>query len=298
MSTHTRAVLQALFVTFLWSTSWVFIKIGLEGALPPLTFAGLRYTLAFCCLLPLALRRPDIRVAVRHLRRRDWYRLTLLGLLFYAAAQGAQFVGLSLLPAATVNLLLNFSSLIVTIAGIFLLGEYANRLQWVGMVIMLGGALVYFYPVNLPSEQITGIVVVLCGVFTTAAGSLLGRGINRAQHLPALAVTTISMGIGAFTLLTAGLLTQGLPSLDLKQWGIIGWLALVNTAFAFTLWNHTLRHLTAMESSVINSAMLIQIPIMAWIFLGERIGLQQIAGIALTAAGILLVQLRGLRPRP
>ncbi len=292
MSTHSRAVLQALFVTFLWSTSWVFIKIGLEGALPPLTFAGLRYTLAFCCLLPLALRRPDIRVAVRQLRRRDWYRLALLGLLFYAAAQGAQFVGLSLLPAATVNLLLNFSSLIVTIAGIFLLGEYASRSQWLGMGIMLGGALVYFYPVNLPSEQITGIVVVLCGVFATAAGSLLGRGINRAQHLPALAVTTISMGIGAFTLLTIGLLTQGLPPLTLNQWAIIAWLALVNTALAFTLWNHTLRHLTAMESSVINSAMLIQIPILAWVFLGESVGWQQIGGIVLTAAGILLVSLR------
>lgn len=292
MSTHSRAVLQALFVTFLWSTSWVFIKIGLEGALPPLTFAGLRYTLAFLCLLLLASRRPDVHRAVRSLTSADWRKLALLGLLFYAAAQGAQFVGLALLPAATVNLLLNFSSVVVTIAGIFLLGEYANCSQWIGMGIMLGGALVYFYPVNLPAEQLTGVMVVLCGVFATSAGSLLGRGINRAHHLPALAVTTISMGIGAFTLLTLGLLTQGLPPLTLIQWAIIGWLALVNTAFAFTLWNHTLRHLTAMESSVINSAMLIQIPILTWVFLGESVGLQQIGGIALTAVGILLVSLR------
>ena len=31
MSSHTTAVLQALFVTFLWSTSWVLIRIGLNG---------------------------------------------------------------------------------------------------------------------------------------------------------------------------------------------------------------------------------------------------------------------------
>jgi drug/metabolite transporter (DMT)-like permease len=51
---HLRAVVQALFVVFLWATSWVFIKIGLEE-IPALTFAGLRYVLAFLCLLPVVL---------------------------------------------------------------------------------------------------------------------------------------------------------------------------------------------------------------------------------------------------
>ena len=50
MSLHLIAVLEALFVAFLWATSWVFIKIGLP-AIPPLTFAGLRYVIAFACLL-------------------------------------------------------------------------------------------------------------------------------------------------------------------------------------------------------------------------------------------------------
>ena len=48
-SPHVTAVFQALFVTFLWSTSWVLIKIGLVD-IAPLTFAGLRYGLAFLCL--------------------------------------------------------------------------------------------------------------------------------------------------------------------------------------------------------------------------------------------------------
>jgi len=47
------------------------------------------------------------------------------------------------------------------------------------------------------------------------------------------------------------------PVLSLKGWGIIVWLALVNTAFAFTLWNRTLQVLSAVESSIINNTMLI-----------------------------------------
>ena len=45
------AILQAVFVTFLWSTSWVLIKRNISE-IPPLTFAGLRYSIAFLILLP------------------------------------------------------------------------------------------------------------------------------------------------------------------------------------------------------------------------------------------------------
>ncbi len=38
-TTHVRAVVEALFVVFLWATSWVLIKIGLEE-IPALTFAA------------------------------------------------------------------------------------------------------------------------------------------------------------------------------------------------------------------------------------------------------------------
>lgn len=41
MPPHIIAVFQALFVVFLWATSWVFVKIGLQD-IPPVTFAGWR----------------------------------------------------------------------------------------------------------------------------------------------------------------------------------------------------------------------------------------------------------------
>jgi drug/metabolite transporter (DMT)-like permease len=62
-----RAILQALLVTFLWSTSWVLIKFALND-IPPLTFAGLRYTIAFLVLLPGLLKH---RIAIRALSRTE-----------------------------------------------------------------------------------------------------------------------------------------------------------------------------------------------------------------------------------
>ncbi|HUG49296.1 MAG TPA: DMT family transporter, partial [Candidatus Limnocylindria bacterium] len=86
-------------------------------------------------------------------------------------------------------------------------------------------------------------------------------------------------------------LLEGLPPLTGEAWLIIGWLAVVNTALAFTLWNQSLRTLTAVESSVINNLMLVQIAVLAWVILGETLSAVEIAGLALALAGILAVQL-------
>jgi drug/metabolite transporter (DMT)-like permease len=285
---HLTAVLQALFVTFLWSTSWVLIKIGLAD-IPALTFAGLRYMLAFCCLLPFAWRQ---RPLLPSLTRADWLRLIGLGILLYTVTQGAQFVGLAYLPSVTVSLLLNFTTVVVALLGILFLAERPSWQQWAGIGLFLGGVLLYFYPVFIPTAQIIGFVVVLVGVLGNALSGIVGRHVNRSGQLPPLLVTAVSMGIGAALLLFTGITVQGLPRLAWNNWLIIIWLAVVNTAFAFTLWNHTLRRLTAVESSLINNTMLIQIAILAWLFLDEPLTAQEIVGMVLAAAGVLVVQLK------
>ena len=292
-SIHTIAILQALLVTALWSSSWVLIKFGLAD-IPALTFAGLRYMLAFLVLLPLAWRRGTFK-ALSGLPRPIWIKLIVLGVLFYAVTQGAQFVGLALLPAITVNLLLNFTTVIVALMGITWLAEHLTPLQWGGVILSLAGAVVYFVPVVIPPDQNWGLVIVAIGVLANALSGILGRVVNQSEMLHPLGVTVISMGVGAAILLGGGIAIQGLPPIPIRGWISIAWLAVVNTAFAFTLWNHTLRTLRAVESSVINSTMLVQIPLLAWLFLGENPAGKEIFGMVLAGLGTLLVQLRRTR---
>ncbi|MCB8958793.1 MAG: EamA family transporter [Ardenticatenales bacterium] len=131
--------------------------------------------------------------------------------------------------------------------------------------------MLYFYPVSLPAGALIGLVIASIGMLANAGAAVLGRAINRTRTLTPLQVTVVSMGIGATLLLATGLWREGLPALSLKSGLIILWLAVVNTAFAFTLWNHTLRTLSAMESSLINNTMSVQIPILAVLFLGETL---------------------------
>lgn len=307
-SPHLRAVLQALFVTFLWSTSWVLIKFGLED-IPPLLFAGLRYMLAFLVLLPLLwwqdltasegaettdqstesrLRLPSL---VKALQRGDWLRLIILGVIYYAVTQGAQFVALAYAPAVSVTLILSFTAVFVALLGIVTLGERPNGGQWLGILLALTGALIYFFPFGLAQAQLIGIIAAVVGMLANSVSSVLGRFVNRAGGIRPLTVTVVSMGIGAALLLVGGIILQGMPSLHLQSWLIILWLAVVNTAVAFTLWNHTLRTLSAMESTVINNTMTVQIAILAFLFLGETLNARELIGLVAVVVGTLLVQI-------
>jgi drug/metabolite transporter (DMT)-like permease len=290
MRQHTIAVLQALFVVFLWATSWVFVKIGLHD-IPPVTFAGLRYFLAFVCLLAVLLFNRS-RIEIKTLTRSEWSRFIILGILLYAGTQGAVFVALVYLPAVTVNLLWSFSSITIALLAVPLLAERPRLFQWAGMLLTVMGAVIYFYPVEIPRNQTVGFLVAMLGVLANATASILGRDINRIAKHNALVVTVISMGAGSIILLVAGIAFERTPSLSAQSWLIILWLALVNTAFAFTLWNHTMRTLTAMESGMINGTMLVWVAIFAVLFLHETITAKELAGLVGTSVGTLIVQLR------
>jgi drug/metabolite transporter (DMT)-like permease len=287
---HLKAILLALLVTFLWSTSFVIIKIGL-AEIPPLTFAGLRYTIAFVFLLPFAFTKKN-SVVIKSLNKKDWLKLVLLGLLFYAFTQGTQFIGLSLLPAVTVSLWLNFTPLIVAVMAIFLLSEIPSFLQWTGVILFIVGIITYFFPVDLSENQATGLIMMTIGVLANSSSAVLGRNINRGGKINPVVVTIISMGVGSLILLISGVVIQGLPSISTENILFLLWLAIINTALAFTIWNFTLRTLSAMESSIINGTMLIQIAVLAWIFLGETITLQEGIGMVIAACGAVMVQLR------
>ena len=287
---HFVPVLQALLVTFLWSTSWILIKFGLDE-IPALTFAGLRYTLAFLVLAPVVAWKPEYRQAVASLSPQRWRQLIVLGLLFFTLTQGAMFMALANLPAMPVSLILSFSPAAVALLAIPMLGEYPSRLQWGGMTLFLVGVLAYFYPFAVPLKPL-GLAAALIGLLANVVSSVMGRAVNRRRDLHPLVVTVVSMGAGSVALLILGLILQGLPQLSLRNWGIVVYLAVVNTALAFTLWNLTLQRLTAMESSIINNTMLLQIVILAWLFLGEPLGWKVVLGIGLAALGALLVQVR------
>ncbi len=291
--THRGALLLALLVTFLWSSSWVLIRWGLDDSLNPITFASLRYGLAALLLVAYVSSQKHMRTGVSRLNRKSALQIVFLGLVLYAVTQGAQFVAIAVQPAATTSVVLSWTPLLIGLVGGWSIAEGSSRRQLLGAGLVALGAWLFF--AGDLGATAAGMVAALIALAGNTTSSLLGRIVNRGATTSPVVITALSMAVGAVVLIIVGLAVEGLPTLTPKSWLIVIWLAVVNTAVAFSLWNLTLRRLSAIESAVINNTMLIQIAILAWIFLGESLGLSDGVGILIVSLGVLLAQVQPRR---
>ena len=268
------------------------IRWGLDDEhLEPLTFAGVRYLLASLFLVGMVGATPRACGSLSGIGRARWGHLVLLGLIFAAVAQGAQFVAIDSQPAATSSLILSLTPLLVAGFSTFALGESPTTRQVAGALLIVLGAVVYFS--GDLGFTVIGLIAALVGLVANAAGAMMGRAVNRDRALSPMVVTVVSMSAGAAALMIVGLAIEGLPSISGRAWLIIVWLAVANTAWAFTLWNRSLQQLSATESAAINNTMLIQIGLLAWLFLDETPGPLDIVGMVAVSVGVYLAQ----RPR-
>ena len=286
---HRIAVVEALFVTMLWSSSWVIIKFGLEE-LPPITFSGLRYLIASIILMSVILSQKKLRQILQFQSRKWWLTMTAYGLVFVAITQGAQFIGLDLLNAITVSLLLNLTPILVLILGAIKLQEKPDAKQIGWILVGIVGVLIYFHPINLPLNQLLGLAVVLIGVIANAASSIMGRAINRNRTVPPIVVTGVSITIGSLVLIVTGVVFEGPTFVSPTSMVYLVWLGVVNTALAFTIWNKAMQTLRAIDVSIINGTMLPQIVILSIVFLGEMPTLLDYFGLLLVGLSAFVVQ--------
>ena len=286
------SILEALLVTFLWSSSYVLVKIGLRG-ISPLFFAAIRYCLASAIVYVVTITKQN-RQTRRGFNRGDCLRLVIAGVAGYAVAQGLQFVGLYYLPAITVTFLLNFTPVFVTVLGIVFLNERPAKIQVTGMIVALAGAYLYFLT-PISGSQIVGVLITLVSGLGWAIYMIMIRNFQRVDTLSTSTLTATTMSIGAAVLIISASTLEGIPNIDSSGWAIIIWLSVINTALAFYIWNHTLRRIRAYELSILQNTMLVQIAVLAVLFLGEGLTMNNVAGIVLVLTGVMLVQLQGTR---
>ena len=252
----------------------------------PLTIAGFRYFLAFLILLPFLIRKGMIRQPIS---RGIWLRLFAIGISAYTVGNGALFWGLKYLPATTVSFLMSLSPLLILIGGAVWLKEIPTRWQVFGIVVSLSGS-VLFFSSGLKSGEPVGIVIVIVGLIGFMLFGILGREIAKVKQLDTITLTTIPLAIGGGFLLLIAFPLEGMPLLSTKSVGIVLWLAIVNTALAYVLYNHSLQILTALEMNVMLNLTPLGTALLAWWLLGERLGFVQIIGMVVMIIGVIFVQ--------
>jgi len=284
------ALLEAFFVSLVWASSFIFVKMALSE-LGPLTIGGLRYFLGFMCLLPF-LRRRNFSLTRSH-----WLRMALLGFSSYALGNGAMFWALRFLPATTVSFLMSLTTLTVLLGGVFWLREIPNRTQVAGILIVLAGMALFFSPGLNPGESIGMIIFALALLGFTSFG-LLSRATALDPQINTLTLTALPLAIGGGLLLAIALPIEGLPSASLKIWGLVLFLAVMNTALGYILYYHALRSLQAFEMNVLLSLSPIWTALLGWLLIDDILAGPQWVGIFIVLVGVMMVQRQNRKKRP
>jgi drug/metabolite transporter (DMT)-like permease len=222
--------------------------------------------------------------------------MALLGFSAYTLANGAMFWALRFLPATTGSFLMSLITVTVLFGGVIWLREIPNRIQIFGICIVLAGMLLFFSPGLKPGEPI-GLAIFMLALLGFTLFGLLSRVAVIDRQVDTLTLTALPLAIGGGLLLAIALPFEGIPSASLGTWGLVLFLAAVNTALGYVLYNHSLQSLQAFEMNVLLNLSPVWTVLLGWILLGETLFNPQWAGMLVVLVGIMLVQKRNYKNR-
>lgn len=284
------ALLEALCIVALWSATPPLSKIVM-ATLSPFEFMALRYSVAFLALVPIVLHRT--LPALRRLSKSGWLRLVLMGVLAYPLANGLQFWALTRLTATTGTFPMNFVPLFALMLGVLFLRERPTRLQAVGVVLALVGAVIFF-GFNFDFSDTVAIAASIFGSLLLAINAIMARSLARTGEIDSFGLSAVPLGVGASILMFTSA-PQELPPPNIL--GLILFLGIVSGAFAYTVWNHAMKQLQAFELTIIGNLAPLGTAVLSFFILGELVPLHGWLGLAITLVGVILVGLRAGLPR-
>ncbi|MCP3979307.1 MAG: DMT family transporter [bacterium] len=269
MSSAVTHRLQILICALLFSTGGAAIK---AASLTAWQVAGLRSGFAFVTLLLLM---PSWR--------RGWRRSTVLVGAVYAATMILYVVSNRLTTAANSIFLQSTAPMYLLLFGPWLLGERARRSDYAFTAIMALG-LGLFFVGSEPAQQTApdpfrgNLFAVACGLSwaLTIAGLRLLAKRNRDEAETGRAV----LAGNAITCLVCLPLAFPLADVGLQDWAVVSYLGVFQIGLAYVAMTRGVKHLPALEISLLLLIEPVLAAVWAWLVHGEAPGGWSLAGCA------------------
>jgi O-acetylserine/cysteine efflux transporter len=276
-----RDCLLAVIVAGLWGFNFVVIDWGL-GAVPPLLFAAVRF--AVVSVAALFIRRPAA----------PWWKVAAVGTFLSLAQFGFLYASLAAgMPAGLASLVIQAQVVITIVLAAGVLRERPAAAQVTGVLLGVAGLAV----VGLGRGGHVPLGALLLSL-AAACSWAVGNVIIRAAKVPGgLGMTAWSAIVVPAPMLALALLVNG-PHGVAAGLAAFGWKAALSTLysagisslFGYAVWNGLLARCPS--SSVVPWALLVP-PVgivSAWLALGERPGVAELAGGVALVAGVLVAQ--------
>ncbi len=301
MSLRLRPYLLLLLLAVVWGAHWPLAKIALRDV-PPFTYAALRAGIGLVAVAAVQiargqLRRPD---------RRDWPIVLSIALGQMAGGMVLMNVALPQISAGRSSILVYTMPLWVAVIQIAALRRIASGRQLLGLIVGLVGIALLINPLaidwNSPG-QVAGSAELIVSAIIWAVTTIHIR--SQHWHSTPMDLETWQLLVATVPLVVAALvLDAGKP----VHWNpvsvsLVLYSGLLATAIAFWLSQSISRSLTPLATTMGFLAVPVVGLLSSALILGEPLTLVDIAGFAVTFAGILIVtfapdRVRAARPAP
>ncbi|HEF4757094.1 DMT family transporter [Burkholderia multivorans] len=274
----------ALFL-LLWSSGFVFLKLGLRDA-DPLTFLALRYACVVALLAgPFLWLRPAMPRT-----RRAWLNLIVVGLLLQAGYFSFTYLSLKLgMSAGAVALVTSQQPILVGLLAPVLAGERVGALRWVGLALGAAGAvLVILARGSVAVASPWALAFALLALACITGGTLWEKRFGTDVHPVGANLVQYAVGLAVSAPLAFALEPMHVHwSAGLA--GSLAYLVICNSLIAISLLLAMVRHGEASRVSALFFLIPPATSLIALAVLGETIGALAWPGMALAAAGLYLV---------
>jgi drug/metabolite transporter (DMT)-like permease len=286
------AGLPALFV-LLWSTGFVVAKEAVKHA-DPMVILLLRFGGA--AVLALAL---GLALRVTWPTRREALHAAVIGLLVQACYIGGVYAAIDHgLPAGVASLVVGLQPLLSAGVVGLALGDRVTPLQWAGCVLGLAGVvLVLLTKLTFDGATVGAIFLTVLALVGITAGTLYQK--RFATHLDVIGAQTVQYVAATVVVLPFAL---ALDSTDVR-WtagfvGSLAWMIVVLSLGTISLLALLIRHGHAVQTASLFYLVPPVTALMAWIWFDETLAPAALAGMAVTALGVALVQRGGRTVTP
>ena len=279
-----------LLIVLVWALNFSFIKIALRE-FSPHSFNGLRLALASLLLL-VFLWRKEGGIS---LNRSDIWKVIVLGIVGNTSYQLLFISGISLSTASATSLILTMTPIFIALMSAIFIHERIHWAGWLGILISFIG--LYLIVFSQPSisplsrQSLKGNLLILLGNIFWASYTVFSKPLL--QKLSPLKLTTLTLAAGSVFYLPFAIkeiIQQPWGSVSLKGWGAFFYSSILAIAAGYVIWYSSVKRVGNTKTGIFNNITPIFTVFFAYLFLHERITVQEVTGALIILLGFYLTR--------
>lgn len=286
-----------LILAFIWSTTWIFIKVGLDD-IPPMAFAAARFLVSVTLLAAVI----KIQRIAMPKSAAEWKLIAVTGVLQFSINYSLVFwseqyitSGLAAVLQATITV---FG---LILAWLMLPDERITPQKIVAVSVgIIGVAVIFFDQLKVDNLMaFAGCAAIVVGAYAAAQASILVKAKAADIHPATLVFSQMLCGLPAIIIYS--LIREGNPlafNWSLKAILCVLYLAVLGTVAAFWLYYWLLAKVESTKAMMISLVTPLLAVVIGWLVLGETLPPQTGFGGLLIIAAIGLIVFRKRKNQP